>query len=65
MASARLKPRTNIATPKRRSRTVHQSVGSQRTNARVERADGGLPVFGSALLVLAALGLAMITGFMA
>jgi hypothetical protein len=31
----------------------------------VERADGGLPVFGSALLVLAALGLAMITGFMA
>jgi hypothetical protein len=69
MASARLKPRTNIAHvregTKRRSRAVHRSVGSnQRTNDRAERGRG-LPVFCTGLLVLAALGLVVITGFMA
>jgi hypothetical protein len=72
MASARLKPRINIAHvregSKRRSlaaRALHRSVGcNQRTNNRVERG-GGLPVFGTALLVLATLGLAVITSFMA
>ena len=72
MASARLKPRTNIAHvregSKRRSlaaRAVHRSIGSHHgTNDRVKRGDG-FPVFGTALLVLATLGLAVITSFMA
>jgi hypothetical protein len=72
MASARLKPRTNIAHVRegtdRRSRAahaVHRSGGlHQLTNDSAERA-GSLPVFGTALLVLAAVGLALIKGFMA
>src|SRR4029077_10528616 len=43
---------------------VHRSVGShQRMNDRAERG-GSLPVFGAALLVLAVVGFAVITGFM-
>jgi hypothetical protein len=72
MASARLKPRTNIAHVRagtnRRSlaaHAVHRSGGlHQRTNDSAERGRG-LPVFGTGLLVLAALGLVVITGFMA
>jgi hypothetical protein len=72
MASARLKPRTNIAHVRagtnRRSlaaHAVHRSGGlHQRTNDSAERGRG-LPMFGTGLLVLAALGLVVITGYMA
>jgi DNA-binding phage protein len=72
MASARLKPRTNIAhvreSTNRRSRSahaVHRPGGlHQHTNDRAERG-GSLPVLGTALVVLAAVGLALIKGFMA
>jgi len=68
----RLKPSTNIAHvrdgSKRRSlaaRAVHRSVGSnQRMNDGAHRG-GSLHVFGAALLILAAVGLAAIMGFMA
>jgi hypothetical protein len=68
MASARLKPRTNIAHvrggTKRRSRAAHavdRSGGYKHTNDSAKR-NGSLPVFGTALLVLAAVSLALITG---
>jgi DNA-binding phage protein len=72
MASARLKPRTNIAHVRegtiRRSRAIHavhrRGGLHQHTNDSAERG-GRLPVFGTALLVLAAVGLALIKGFMA
>jgi hypothetical protein len=72
MASARLKPRTNIAHvrdgTRRRSRAAHAVNRSgglhQHTKDSGERG-GSLPVFGTVLLVFAAVGLALITGFMA
>jgi hypothetical protein len=72
MASARLKPRTNIAHvrggPKRRSlaaRAVHRSVGSNQHMNQGAQPGGSLHVFGAALLVSAVVSLAVITGFMA
>jgi hypothetical protein len=62
MASARLKPRTNIAHV--RECTKRQSPAARGVHDRTERG-GGLSVFGTALFVLVAVGLAVITGFMA
>jgi hypothetical protein len=68
MASARLKPRPPIGharkSTKRRARAVHRSIGSHQRTDRAERG-GALSVFGTALLVLAAVSLALVTGFMA